>query len=79
MVTFRIKPGSRNKAVEAFEARGPNRNPGVSLLNAWIGTKSDEAFVLVESADLSLVEKAALNWQEHGEYEIIPVVSVEQF
>ena len=36
MVEFRLKPGSKSKAVEYFESRGPNRNPGVTFRGAWV-------------------------------------------
>jgi len=31
MIEFRLKPGSKNKAAEAFEKRGPNRSSGVTF------------------------------------------------
>lgn len=79
IVEFRIKPGGRNKAIEVFELRGPNRTSGVTLERAWIGTRSDIVFVLAESADESLVAQAGESWAEHGEFQIHPVIDVEQF
>jgi hypothetical protein len=79
MVQLRLQPGSKTKVVEAFDLRGPNRNPGVSFLGAWIGTKLDAAFVLVESSDESLVVKAAEAWREHGEYEFHQVIDIQQY
>src|SRR5436309_3026979 len=76
MVEFRFKPGGKNEVLEAFELRGPNRNPGVAFRGAWVGTQSDVAFVLVESGDQSLVEKTAQSWTEHGEFRITPVIDV---
>jgi len=78
MVQFRLKPGSKNKALEAFELRGPNRNPGVALRDAWFGTDSDVVFVLAESGELALVEKAGQSWVEYGSLEIFPVIDVQQ-
>ena len=79
IVEFRLKPGSKNKAVDIFETRGPNRNPGVSFRQAWVGTKSDVVFVLVESESESLVISVAQSWGAHGDYQIHPVIEVEQF
>jgi len=79
IVQLQLQPGSKTKAVEAFELRGPNRNPGVSFLGAWIGTKSDAAFVLVESSDESLVVKAAEAWREHGECMLHQVIDIQQY
>ncbi len=59
MVEFELQPGTRNQAVEAFERRGPNRNPGVKFEGAWVGSRSDVAFVLVDGVDEGHVAKAA--------------------
>ena len=79
IVEFRLKPGSKNKALEIFETRGPNRTPGVSFRQAWVGTKADLVFVLAESESESLVTNAAQSWREHGDYQIHPVIDIEQF
>ena len=79
MVEFQFKPGTRNHVMDVFEQRGPNRNLGVSLRGAWIGTASDVAFVLVECADESLADKAGKAWAEHGTYNIHPVLDVDQY
>jgi Domain of unknown function (DUF3303) len=78
MVQFRLKPGGKNKALEAFELRGPNRNPGVALRDAWFGTESDVVFVLIESDELPLVEKAGQSWAEFGSFQILPVIDIQQ-
>lgn len=79
MVQFRLKPGVKNKAIEYFESRGPNRNAGVTLQNAWIGTDSDIVFVLVESPDAAHVAAAGQTWSEFGSHEIFPVLDIQQY
>jgi hypothetical protein len=79
MIEFRLKPGSKKKAMEIFETRGPNRTPGVSLRQAWVGTKADLVFVLAESESESLVSTAAQSWSEHGESQIHAVIDIEQY
>ncbi len=79
MVEFRLKPGSQRQIVEAFELRGPNRNPGVSFRGAWVGTRSDVIFALGESTDEALIVQACQSWDEEGAYTIYPVVDIEQF
>ena len=79
MVEFRLKPGSKAKAVELFERRGPSRNPGVTFRGAWIGAESDQAFVLVEAADEAHVAQAAEAWREHGDFQWTRVIDTEQF
>ena len=79
MVEFSVHPGNKNKAVQAFEQRGPNRNPGVTFRGAWIGKNADVVFALVESDDESLVTSAAKFWTELGDFHVTPVIDVEQF
>ena len=79
MVEFSVHPGNKNKAVQAFEQRGPNRNPGVTFRGAWIGKNADVVFALVESDDESLVTSAAKSWTELGDSRVTPVIDVEQF
>ena len=79
MVEFSVHPGNKNKAVQAFEQRGPNRNPGVTFRGAWIGMNADVVFALVESDDESLVRSAAKSWTELGDFRVTPVIDVEHF
>ena len=79
MVEFSIQPGNKDNAVQAFEQRGPNRNPGVTFQGAWIGKNADVVFALVESDDESLVTSAAKSWTELGDFRVTPVIDVEQF
>jgi len=79
LLKMRLKPGSLDQAIEAFEQRGPSRNPGVIFRQGWIDTRSQIAFVIIESSDQSLVEKAALSWAEFGESEIHPVIDIDQY
>jgi hypothetical protein len=79
MVEFSIKPGNKDKAIQAFEQRGPNRSPGVTYRGAWIGKNSEVVFVLVESADESLVTSAAKSWTESGQFRVTQVIDLEQF
>jgi hypothetical protein len=79
MVQFRLKPGSKNKAVACFESRGPNRNPGVTFRGAWVGKDSDVVFVLVESEDESLLTSAAQSWSEFGTHQATAVLDIQQY
>jgi hypothetical protein len=79
MIELKLKPGSKDKVFEAFEQRGPNRIPGVTLRGAWVGARSDVVFALVESGEESLVASAAQTWSQLGENKITPVLDVEQF
>lgn len=79
MVEFHLKPGSKEAAVQLFEQRGPNRNSGVTLRNAWIGVHTDIVFVLVESESEAQVAEAAAAWRSHGDFTIHPVLDIEQY
>jgi hypothetical protein len=79
IVQFRLEPGTKNQTVQAFEERGPSRDPGVQFRGAWIGTKSDVVFVLVEASDEADVSKAAQVRSATGNYEIHPVIDIEKY
>jgi hypothetical protein len=79
MVEFHLKPGSKQKAIELFEQRGPNRGAGVTLRGAWIGTRSDVVFVLIEGTSEAQIVEASEAWNTHGESTIHPVLDVEQY
>jgi hypothetical protein len=79
LVQFKLKPGAKNKAVEAFEQRGPSRNPGVTFAGAWIGRAEDVAFVLVDAQDEALVQQVAASWAHFGEPQIHAVIDVQHY
>jgi hypothetical protein len=79
IVEFRLKSGMKNKAVEAFEQRGPNRNPGVTFRGAWVGKQSDVAFVLAESEDEVHLAKVVQSWAAFGQAQIHSVIDIEQY
>ena len=79
MVELRLKSGVKNKALEAFEQRGPNRTPGVMLRGAWVADRKDLVFALLESADEALIAQAASSWSEFGDSQITSVHDIEQF
>ena len=79
MLEFHLKPGTKRAVAEAFDLHGPNRTAGVSFHGVWIGTKSDVVYVLGEGADEALIEEACRPWREHGDFEIHPVLDIEQF
>jgi hypothetical protein len=78
-VTCQLKPGNKKKVMEAFELRGPNRNPGVAFRGAWIGKGEEVIFVLAECANEELLHKAAEGWGDFGEYEITPVIDFDEY
>ncbi len=78
-VQFKSKPDTKERALEAFEIRGPNRNPGVTFLGAWIGRNEDVIFVLAESIDEAHLVDAAKSWNKYGDYKITPVVAYDEY
>lgn len=79
MVTIRLQPGTKQAVMESFEQIGPNRNPGVTYRGAWVGAQADVVYVLVESDDAALVDRAIQNWNPPGELETHPVIDVDQY
>lgn len=79
LVEVQLRPGTKNQAVEVFEQRGPNRNPNIKFEKAWLGSRSDVAFVVVESSDEAHVTDACCGWSAFGETKIHPVTDIEQY
>jgi hypothetical protein len=78
-VKCQLKPGNKKKVMEAFELRGPNRNPGVAFRGAWIGKSEEVIYVLAECANEELLRKAAQGWGDFGDYEITPVIDFDEY
>ena len=78
MVQLKLKPGGKNKLLEQFDLRGPNRYPGVTFRDAWINTRAEIIFVLGESNEESQLARACESWLEHGDYTIHPVIDIDQ-
>lgn len=79
MVEIRLKSGSKDKVMESFELRGPNRNPGVTYKGGWIATREEVVFVLVESDDDTSVEQALKNWNPPADVSVYPVIDIDQY
>lgn len=79
MVQVSLKPGVKNQVVDVFEVNGPNRNPHVRFLKAWLGARTDVAFVLVSSEQESHVTDACCAWSELGETTVFPVIDIEAY
>jgi hypothetical protein len=79
MIEFRLKPGHKEQVLETFEKTGPNRHPGVTFRGAWVGSRSDVIFVLLESDEgESTVANLAESWKAHGEAKFHAVVDVDE-
>jgi hypothetical protein len=79
MVKFTLKPNSKNALMDHFDLRGPNRNPGVKFVNAWIGKDADVVFALVEGDREDQLQAAGASWSQFGEFEVFPVTDVQAF
>ncbi len=79
LVEFGIEPGTKNRVLEAFEERGPSRNPGVTFRGAWIGKQANVVYVLAEAAEEAPITQAAKWWSPSSDFKITEVVDIEQF
>lgn len=79
LVEVRLKHGVKNQVVDTFEIRGPNRNPAVQFVKAWLGVREDIAFVLISSEHESHLADSCRAWSTLGETEIHPVIDIEDY
>jgi hypothetical protein len=79
LVEVHLNPGAKNQAIEAFEQRGPNRTPHIKFDKAWLGSRTEVAFIVVSSDSENHVAEACKAWSGFGTIKIHPVIDIEQY
>ena len=74
MLTFTLKPETRDTAFGRFLKSGGRPPKGVALLGRWTRADLNGGFVLLESDDPAAVTEFALAWTDLMELTVVPVV-----
>jgi hypothetical protein len=74
MVVERFKDGQAKEIYRRFQEKGRMMPEGLKYLDSWVEVNFDRCFQLMECDDLRLFQEWILQWQDLGEFEIIPVV-----
>ncbi len=57
-----------------FREQGRMMPEGLNYVGSWVEANFDRCFQLMECDDLRLLQQWVLQWQDLGEFEIVPVV-----
>lgn len=78
MVIERFKNQDARAVYRRFQEKGRMMPEGLKYVDSWIEPNFDRCFQLMECDDLRLFQEWLLQWQDLGEFEIIPVVPSKQ-
>lgn len=71
--TFR---GQNAKAVyRRFRDKGRMAPEGLSVVGSWVTADCDRCFQLMETGDVTLLQRWVAEWSDLAEFEIVPVVA----
>ncbi len=74
MVVERFRDGQAKEIYRRFQEKGRMMPEGLKYVDSWVEVNFDRCFQLMECDDLRLFQEWVLQWQDLGEFEIIPVV-----
>jgi hypothetical protein len=74
MVVERFRDGQAKEIYRRFQEKGRMMPEGLKYVDSWVEVNFDRCFQLMECNDLRLFQEWVLQWQDLGEFEIIPVV-----
>jgi hypothetical protein len=57
-----------------FREQGRMMPEGLNYVDSWVEANFDRCFQLMECDDLRLLQQWVLQWQDLGEFDIVPVV-----
>jgi hypothetical protein len=74
MVIERFKNRDALAVYRRFREQGRMMPEGLKYVGSWVEVNFDRCFQLMECDDLRLFQQWVVQWQDLGEFEIIPVV-----
>jgi hypothetical protein len=74
MLTFSLKPETRDEAIARFKKTGGQPPAGAKLLGRWTAADMSGGFDLIESDDITALTEFSLMWSDLLEARIVPVV-----
>ena len=74
MVVERFRDGQAKEIYRRFQEKGRMMPEGLKYVDSWVEVNFERCFQLMECDDLRLFQEWVLQWQDLGEFEIIPVV-----
>ncbi|MGL5806454.1 MAG: DUF3303 domain-containing protein [Xenococcaceae cyanobacterium] len=78
MVIERLKERDPKEVYRRFREKGRMMPEGLKYIDSWVEVNFDRCFQLMECDDPKLFQEWILQWQDLGEFEIIPIVSSKE-
>lgn len=78
MVVERFKNDKTKDIYRRFQEKGRMMPEGLRYIDSWVEVNFGRCFQLMECDDLRLFQQWVLEWEDLGEFEIIPVVSSKE-
>lgn len=74
MVIERFKNCDAKEVYRRFREKGRMMPEGLKYVDSWVEVNFDRCFQLMECDDPRLFQEWILQWQDLGDFEVIPVV-----
>ena len=78
MVIEHFKDADPVPIYRRFRERGRMLPEGVTYVASWIEAGFQRCFQVMECDDLALLQQWLLNWNDIGEFEVVPVVTSQE-
>jgi hypothetical protein len=78
MVIERFKDRNAKEVYRRFQEKGRMMPEGLKYVDSWVEVNFDRCFQLMECDDLRLFQEWVVQWQDLGDFEIIPVVPSQE-
>lgn len=78
MLTFTMKPETRDTAIGRFLKTGGRPPKGATLRGRWTRADLNGGYVLLESDDPTAVTEFALAWSDLTDLAVVPVVEDQE-
>jgi hypothetical protein len=75
MVIETFKPGALKNIYERFHAKGRMMPDGLNYVNSWITEDLGTCYQLMETDDSKLFNEWIANWNDLGDFQVIPVMT----
>ena len=75
-MSIEVFRGRDRKAIyRRFRDKGRMAPPGLTFIESWVSADMRKCFVLMEAADVTLLQRWMADWCDLAEFEILPVVT----
>lgn len=74
MVIENFKDGKTKEIYRRYNEKGRMMPEGLKYVDSWVEANFERCFQLMECDDLCLLQQWVLQWQDLGDFEIVPVV-----